>query len=321
MSYGELIRDAFRITLRNRYLWFFGFFVGGLYGTNIISNFSSGRGDFNPGGFDAPGAGTSPLGSQLTTGGTALLIGIISLGILLFLVFLMLFLISQGGLANSVYAVDRGEERRFSSTFRAGASNFWRVLGFYILYFLISLVLLVVIVLPLGLLVAGTFAVTDSTTVRVVIGALAALATILLILVLLVTLAIVVEFALREIVIRGSGVFSSFGKGFNIFQSNLGKSFLVWLLNIGLRIVTWIAVGLALLIVGLVLFLPTIIFTTQGLSTAALVTGIVAGVIMFPIVVVVSAALGTFFHSYWTLAYLRITSPENRETAQAEVAV
>ena len=40
MSYGELIRGAFRITLRNRYLWFFGFFVGGLYGTNIVSNFS-----------------------------------------------------------------------------------------------------------------------------------------------------------------------------------------------------------------------------------------------------------------------------------------
>ena len=29
MNYGDLIGDAFRITLRNRYLWFFGFFVGG----------------------------------------------------------------------------------------------------------------------------------------------------------------------------------------------------------------------------------------------------------------------------------------------------
>ena len=27
MNYGDLIRDAFRITLRNRYLWFFGFFA------------------------------------------------------------------------------------------------------------------------------------------------------------------------------------------------------------------------------------------------------------------------------------------------------
>ena len=28
MNYGDLIRDAIQITLRNRYLWFFGFFVG-----------------------------------------------------------------------------------------------------------------------------------------------------------------------------------------------------------------------------------------------------------------------------------------------------
>ena len=28
MNYGEIITSAFRITLHNRYLWFFGFFVG-----------------------------------------------------------------------------------------------------------------------------------------------------------------------------------------------------------------------------------------------------------------------------------------------------
>jgi hypothetical protein len=29
MNYGDLIKDAFWLTLRNRYLWFFGFFAGG----------------------------------------------------------------------------------------------------------------------------------------------------------------------------------------------------------------------------------------------------------------------------------------------------
>jgi small subunit ribosomal protein S18 len=28
MNYGDLIRDAIRVTWHNRYLWFFGFFVG-----------------------------------------------------------------------------------------------------------------------------------------------------------------------------------------------------------------------------------------------------------------------------------------------------
>ena len=314
MSYGELIRDAFRITLRNRYLWFFGFFVGGLYGTNIGSNFSGGNFDTDSFGQ----AGASSFGAQFPIENAALIVGLVSLGILLFLVFVVLFLISAGGLVDGVYALDRGEERRFSTTFRAGTSMFWRVLGFYVLYFLISLVLVVIVVLPLGLLAAGTFAVTDSTTARIVVSVLAALAAILLIIVLLVTLAIVVQFALRETVIRGGGIFGSFGRGFSIFQSNLGKSLLVWLINIGLRIATWIAIGLALLLVGLVLFLPTIILATQELATAALVTGIVAGVLLLPVIIVISAALGAFFHSYWTLAYLRITSPDDEAAAQAE---
>ena len=37
MNYGDLIGDAFRITLRNRYLWFFGFFVG-RHGLELLGN-------------------------------------------------------------------------------------------------------------------------------------------------------------------------------------------------------------------------------------------------------------------------------------------
>jgi hypothetical protein len=46
MNYLDLIKDAFWITLRNRYLWFFGFFAGaGGGGTNF--GFPSGSGDFD----------------------------------------------------------------------------------------------------------------------------------------------------------------------------------------------------------------------------------------------------------------------------------
>ena len=42
MNYGDLIKDAFWITLRKRFLWFIGFFVAG--GTlNFPSNFGLAR--------------------------------------------------------------------------------------------------------------------------------------------------------------------------------------------------------------------------------------------------------------------------------------
>ncbi|CAN5669595.1 hypothetical protein BH24ACT22_BH24ACT22_12220 [soil metagenome] len=315
MNYGENISGAFWIALRNPYLWFFGFFVGGTFGANV----PSGGGGFNSDDFEQSGA--SSFGAQIPGGETALIVGIVVLALLLFLAFIVLTLISQGGLADSVYALDRGEPRRFSSTWRAGTSRFWRVLGYYIVYFLIGLALFVAVAIPFALLIGGVFLITESTGARVSVSVLASLAGVLLMIALFILFAIVGQFALREIVVRDTGVLGSFGGGFRLFRDNIGKSLLVWLINIGLRIAGWIALVLALLIIGLVLFLPTIILATQEYATAALVTGIVAGVVLLPVLIVASAILGTFFHTYWTLAYLRISSPEDQEVAQTEVAV
>jgi hypothetical protein len=48
MNYGDLIKDAFWLTLRNRYLWFFGFFAGGTSVGGGNFSFPSG----GPSGFD-----------------------------------------------------------------------------------------------------------------------------------------------------------------------------------------------------------------------------------------------------------------------------
>ena len=54
----------------------------------------------------------------------ALIVAIVALFLLIVLVFIVLHLIPQGALAESVAAINRGETRRFSSAFRAGLSNF-----------------------------------------------------------------------------------------------------------------------------------------------------------------------------------------------------
>ncbi len=43
MNYGEIVKAAFWITLRNRILWFFGFFAGG---TSAGANFNIPPGNF-----------------------------------------------------------------------------------------------------------------------------------------------------------------------------------------------------------------------------------------------------------------------------------
>ena len=306
MSYGDLIRDTFRITLRNRFLWFFGFFAG-----SALTNFPSGGGNLDTDDFEQSGADPSALAAQVGPGpfdSAALIVGLVVLVLLLVLVFLVMAVISQGALSGSVAAIDRGEGRRFGSTFRVGLANFWRVLGYYVLFFLIAIGLLVAIGVPVALVIGGTFAATQSTAARVIVAVLAGLVAIVLLLVVFVPLHVISQYALREIVVRRARIFGSVGSGYGVFRRNLGRSLLLWLIHLGLMLGIGIALLVAVLLVGLVLFAPTIALALAEYATAAVVTGVIAGLILLPLLLAASGAAGTFGHAYWTLAYLRLTA-------------
>jgi hypothetical protein len=310
MNYGDLIRDAFRITLHNRYLWFFGFFAGGT-GTNFVGNVPSGGGNFNFDDFQRSGASlTAQVGQGLSE--TVLIFGIVVVVLLIALFFIILAIISQGALADSVAAIDRGEGRRFGTAFRSGLNTFWRVLGYIIVFFLVALGLLVVIAIPVALLIGGTFAATQSTGVRISVAVIIGLLAILLLILVFVPLYIISQYALRDIVVRRERVLGSVGSGYGLFRHNIGRSLLLWLIQLGLSIGIGIAFILLLLIVGLILFIPTIALAIAGYSTAAIIAGVIAGLILLPLLLVATGAIGTFSHAYWTLAYLRLT-PETPE--------
>ena len=310
MNYGDLIRDAFRITLHNRYLWFFGFFAGGT-GTNFVGNVPSTGGNFNPDEFQRSGARlTAQVGQGLSE--TVVILGIVLVVLLIALFFIILAIISQGALADSVAAIDRGEGRRFGTTFRSGLNNFWRVLGYIVVFFLVALGLLVVIAIPVALLIGGTFAATQSTGVRISVAVIIGLLAILLLILVFVPLYIISQYALRDIVVRRERVLGSVGSGYGLFRLNIGRSLLLWLIQLGLSIGIGIAFILLLLIVGLILFIPTIALAIAGYSTAAIIAGVIAGLILLPLLLVATGAIGTFSHAYWTLAYLRLT-PETPE--------
>ena len=308
MNYGDLIRDAFRITLHNRFLWFFGFFAGGT-GTNFVGNVPSTGGNFNPEEFQRSGAGLSGLTAQVGQGlkETVLILGIVVVVLVIALFFIILAIISQGALADSVAAIDRGEGRRFGSAFTSGMGNFWRVLGYYVVFFLIALGLLVLIAIPVVLLIGGTFAATQSTGARVSVAVVVGILAVLLLIVVFIPLSIIGQYALRDIVVRRERVLGSVGSGYGLFRHSIGRSLLVWLIQLGISIGIGIAFILLLLIVGLILALPAFGFFVAGYSTGVWIAGVPAVLIWILLFLVAAGAIGTFSHAYWTLAYLRLT--------------
>ncbi len=105
MNYGELLSEAFRLTWRNRFLWFFGFFVGGGASFNVPSNFGGQQ--------DAPfGAPSGPV-RWISENLALFLTLVIALVVVIALVFIVLAMLSHGALTESVAALHRGELRRF----------------------------------------------------------------------------------------------------------------------------------------------------------------------------------------------------------------
>jgi hypothetical protein len=315
MNYGELIGDAFRITLRNRYLWFFGFFAGGSTGFNVPTNIPTGGGNFNPDDFQSSSMMLSAVqvGQGLGTG--ILIAGIVLIALILALFFIFMSIVSQGALADSVAAIDRGDRRSFGTTFRSGMGNFWRVLGYFVVFILIGIGLLLVIGIPVALVIVGTLAATQAVGARIAVIAVVVILAVLALIVVFVPLSIIGQYALREIVVRRERVLGSLGSGYGIFRRNVGRSLLILLIQFGISIGIAIAFFLALLIVGLVLFIPTIALAVAGISTGAWIAGGIALIILIPLLLVATGAIGTFSHAYWTLAYLRVTAAAAPPTA------
>jgi len=224
-------------------------------------------------------------------------------------------IVSQGALADSVAAIDRGDMRGFGSAFRSGLGNFWRVLGYFVVFILIGIGLLLVIGIPVALVIVGTIAATQAVGARIAVIAVVVILAVLALIVVFVPLSIIGQYALREIVVRRERVLGSLGSGYGIFRRNIGRSLLILLIQFGISIGIAIAFFLALLIVGLVLFIPTIALAVAGISTGAWIAGGIALIILIPLLLVATGAIGTFSHAYWTLAYLRVTAAAAPPTA------
>ncbi len=117
MNYGALISEAFWLTWRNRFLWFFGFFVGSGFSFTFNLNFpTAGPGDSRDGRRDASPEWIEDLVRWIGENLVLFLVVVVSLAVLIALVLIVLSMVSQGGLVESVAALYWGQTRRFATT-------------------------------------------------------------------------------------------------------------------------------------------------------------------------------------------------------------
>ena len=285
MAYGELIRSAFQIALRHPRLWPFGVFAGtGGFGFNFNFSYED-DGSLDP--------------------SDELIVGLVLGALLLVVLGAVASVLAQGALVRGVTAAEEGQGRRFGQAFRDGRATFWRTAGLYVLAALIALALVAAVAVPAGGAVIATFAATGATGPRVAVVILAVLAALAGLLVLLLPLAVILQHAVRELVLGGARPVAALRGGWRVLRANPAPSLVLFLIQQGLVVVAYTALAVA---AGLLCLPAIVVLVATDAGAAGIIVAAVTALLVIPAGLAAAGAVGTFGHGLWTLGYRRMVA-------------
>jgi hypothetical protein len=315
MEYGALIKGAWATTWRHRFLWLLGLFAGGASGFSPTAgggvNFQglgpTGSPPGGPGAAPEDVAGAATAAGQWVAGNAGLLLTGFAVLAVLALAWTVLSLIAQGGLAEATVDLAEGRETTLGRAWRTGLRLVWRYLGLYLVLFGLAILVALALAALVGLLVAIGSGGAGGAGVAVLLGFVLGVPLVVFGIVAGVALGIVVTYALRAIADEDAGPLAALGSGWRLLRRHPGESLLVWLISLALGVGAAVVVGLAVgvLVVPLVL-LGIGVWNLAG-TEATVGYGVLAGLLVLAIVAGVGAVLNTFFWSYWSQAYVRLS--------------
>lgn len=301
----DIIKEAYQITWKYRYLWLFGFIIA----------LTSGGVNFQPTFQYQTSTGTEldRFYSQFISFVEKYLIYFIVAAIALFIILIILWLlglISHGGLIDCVNKIDRGEVTGLIDGFQTGFKKFWTLLGTTILLILPVIILVLIITIPFVILIissAMSLRGDNPAGVFSLIFAICFFCFGLIILILLsLIMYLILNYALNAIIIDNHQIVASIKFSIKLIREKWKDTGLMFLVLLG------ISMGVSLIfavitLIGILLPLGLIIagFLTKSLALIAIGFGIILLVILAT--KFLQGILMVFTSSSWTITYLRLT--------------
>lgn len=311
MDYGALIREAWAITRRYRFLWAFGLFAGGAVGvwTGSGNGAPTGMGPRGMDGLGPEAERDAALVTEWVAQHLALILGAAAVLIVVGIAVLVLALIAQGAMAEATAEVGSGQPSSFRHAWQVGLHLFWRYVGLWLLLAGVAIVLAAlvaaIVAAAIGIAaLAGPTAGLILAPIAVIVGLPAVLAA----LVGAIALSVVVAYAQRAIAVEDLGPLASLRSGWLLLRAHVRESALLWLINVALAIGAGIAAGLVLVVLaGVLMGFGMLLYAAVGLALPTIVYAALGSLALLSGGILAMAIVNTFFWSYWTLAYLRLS--------------
>ena len=293
MDYFGIIKKAYSITLKNKFLWILGFLA--------VGTFSFGQGLFNTPNYIINKADLNndqiwQKAAEIWANYGSYIIGGLSLALIFCLILFVLSITASGGLIAAVDKMDEGHKFDFKQSFNLGWDRFWKVLGFRIILVVLFTISLLVLIIPTAL-----FYQAKAYPLALIWG----LIIIFVDLLFWVIIAVVSPYTLQIIVLENLGIFKSIGKSIKMVIKNFVNVIVIYLLLVAIGIGYGIALSLAILLIAGILTLIGLGFV---LASPVLATsyGFVVGTLFLIVIFAVNGAYNAFQSATFTLVYRRI---------------
>ncbi|NIM05844.1 MAG: hypothetical protein GTO55_06295 [Armatimonadetes bacterium] len=316
MDYGGLIKRAFFITLRHKFLWPLGILAAL---PECLSSLGGGPGDTSGEDHlllnaslnsrkDLPtirGLDVEALAERLLEN-IPLLVALAFAVFILLLAIVVISTMAKGGVIASAIGIEEQEPVSFGRGFRAGYHAFWRMVGIFLLMFLLVSVSMILLAAPvIGLIITEHY--------WAAVGA--GLPVFLILIALSIYVSVLKAYAIRFVIGHGLGIGASISDAHALMMKFKGEATLVFLIMVALRIGIVIASCIILLPLALLLAMPAILAEAAVGGIAVLVLAGVFQLIFFAVTLFLFGLVHIFDSSFWTLAFLDLSNKAEPATA------
>ena len=294
INYLEIIKKAWAITWKNRYLWWFGFFVilGG--GGSVNYFFNSGEDKkLDP----AQNEKILEFFSQNIH-------WVITLAIVVFLLLIIFFILNtlgRGALITSIEKNIKGQVSNFKSGWKDGKKNFWKI---FIIDFSLGLFIfltLLILIAPVAILFLNK---------NYIIGGILTFLAILIFIPIAILTSYLKTYSYLYSILGKINFWPAVENAYNLFAKNFWASIILSLIFIPLGIVLMLIIlALVPFLLLIFLILGTIGYLALGKITAIIISAI-GLVIFFLYAIFVKSIYEVFSQAIWILFFHEIASPK-----------
>jgi hypothetical protein len=299
INYIQILKDAWQLTWKNKFLWWFGLLIA-------IAN--PGGLNFNTGGGNKKIDDTTiqKASDFMAQNMHWIIAGAIAL-IILIIILMIVSIIARAGLIKSINSISKNKPTGFRTGIKEGKKYLGRLFRLGLTIFFLIFASVIVLAVPVVFVFINK---------AIITGVFLSILAFIILIPVIVLCSFLKAYGDIYVVLGELSAWNALEKAYELFRKNILASIIMWLL--------FIPIGFALMLAIIMIIVPlAIIFLAAGFglhflagTTGAIITACVGVICFLAIVLSIRSIYETFIQSAWYLFFLEIATPKVEEKVE-----